>query len=119
MKLIKTASGKTIIKMSKCEWEKIGRTAGWFATLCAACKKLLYPPKHIPNTPDSQVDKSHGFCPKCYKDLYEKDLMKAGYTKEQFIKEIIEQEHRILNAWKNVSEKPSADLFIHNYPELV
>ena len=33
--------------------------------------------------------------------------------------EIIEQEHRILNAWKNVSEKPSADLFIHNYPELV
>ena len=29
MKLIKTASGKQRIKISKSEWESIGRTAGW------------------------------------------------------------------------------------------
>ncbi|UCH72083.1 MAG: hypothetical protein JSW62_00605 [Thermoplasmatales archaeon] len=29
MKLVKTASGKQTIKMSKSEWEEIGRTAGW------------------------------------------------------------------------------------------
>lgn len=29
MKLVKTASGKKIIKMSKSEWQSIGRKAGW------------------------------------------------------------------------------------------
>lgn len=29
MKLVKTASGKQKIKMSKSEWESIGKTAGW------------------------------------------------------------------------------------------
>ena len=31
MKLIKTANGKKTIKMSKSEWESIGRTAGWMS----------------------------------------------------------------------------------------
>ena len=29
MKIIKTASGKKTIKMSKSEWQSIGKTAGW------------------------------------------------------------------------------------------
>jgi len=29
MKVIKTASGKKTIKISKSEWESIGKTAGW------------------------------------------------------------------------------------------
>ena len=29
MKIIKTASGKSIVKLSKKEWLNIGRTAGW------------------------------------------------------------------------------------------
>ena len=29
MKIIKTASGKKTIKMSRKEWESIGKTAGW------------------------------------------------------------------------------------------
>jgi len=32
MKLVKTASGKETIKISKSEWESIGRTAGWLKT---------------------------------------------------------------------------------------
>ena len=32
MKLIKTASGKRTIKMSKSEWKSIGKTAGWMKT---------------------------------------------------------------------------------------
>ena len=32
MKVIKTASGKKTIKMSKREWEGIGKTAGWMKT---------------------------------------------------------------------------------------
>ena len=30
MKVVKTASGKTRIKMSKSEWESIGKKSGWF-----------------------------------------------------------------------------------------
>ena len=30
MKIIKTASGKQTIKISKREWQSIGKTAGWF-----------------------------------------------------------------------------------------
>jgi hypothetical protein len=29
MKLVKTANGKTSIRMSRSEWEKMGREAGW------------------------------------------------------------------------------------------
>jgi len=29
MKLVKTASGKQTVKMSKSEWEEMGRKAGW------------------------------------------------------------------------------------------
>ena len=29
MKIVKTASGKKTIKMSKKEWQSIGRTSGW------------------------------------------------------------------------------------------
>jgi len=29
MKLVKTASGKSVIKMSKSEWQSIGKKAGW------------------------------------------------------------------------------------------
>jgi len=32
MKLIKTASGKTNLKISREEWEKIGNTQGWMKT---------------------------------------------------------------------------------------
>ncbi|UCH72080.1 MAG: hypothetical protein JSW62_00590 [Thermoplasmatales archaeon] len=32
MKLIKTANGKQTIKISKAEWESIGRDAGWMRT---------------------------------------------------------------------------------------
>ena len=31
MKLVKTASGKTTIKMSKSEWKSIGKKAGWIS----------------------------------------------------------------------------------------
>ena len=31
MKIVKTASGKKQIKISKSEWESIGKTAGWTA----------------------------------------------------------------------------------------
>jgi len=29
MKLLKTASGKTTVKMSKSEWTQMGKKAGW------------------------------------------------------------------------------------------
>ena len=40
MKLIKTASGKKQIKMSRKEWETIGKTAGWM-------KEAATPPSQI------------------------------------------------------------------------
>ena len=33
MKIVKTASGKKTIKMSKKEWQSIGRTAGWSGSI--------------------------------------------------------------------------------------
>jgi hypothetical protein len=119
MKLIRTASGKKIIKMNKSEWEKIGQTAGWFFTSCSACQKILLPPKHIPNSQEGEQLKSHGLCPRCFKKLYEKDLLKTEEYAKEFFQSIIEQEHKILNAWKNAGKKPPMDLFVHYYPEFI
>ena len=38
MKIIKTASGKKTIKISRSEWEGIGKKAGWG---CEECKELF------------------------------------------------------------------------------
>jgi len=118
MKITKTASGSTIIRMSRCEWERIGRKAGWFSTLCSACNNILFPPEHIPDTPDDQHVESHGLCPRCIQNLYEKYLVGAKYTKEKFNQEIMEQEQRILNAWKKANKTPPIDLFVNSYPEI-
>lgn len=40
MKLIKTANGKKI-KMSKSEWEGIGKTAGWMRTAGSSAEELI------------------------------------------------------------------------------
>jgi hypothetical protein len=39
MKLIKTASGKRTIKLSKKEWQAIGKTAGWFGDMFGGNKE--------------------------------------------------------------------------------
>lgn len=43
MKLIKTASGKRTIKMSKSEWESIGKTAGWMDNVVNKTKEIFNP----------------------------------------------------------------------------
>ena len=40
MKVIKTAAGKTQVKMSKSEWKEMGRKAGWMKVASeATCKE--------------------------------------------------------------------------------
>ena len=59
MILIKTASGKKTIKISKSEWQSIGKTAGWIKT--AACVD------HTCNDCDHiwQDNDPHSNCPEC------------------------------------------------------
>jgi hypothetical protein len=119
MKIMKTVCGKKIIKMNRNEWNKINQTAGWFFTTCSVCQKILFPPKSISDNQEREQLKSHGLCPKCFKKIYEKDFIDGGYSKEKFFQSIIEQEHKILDAWKNVGRKPPMDLFVHYYPEFI
>ena len=44
MKLVKTASGKIKIKMSKSEWKSIGKKAGWISKIA---QPILYDPASI------------------------------------------------------------------------
>lgn len=56
MKLMKTASGKQTIKMSKKEWESIGKKAGFFGT--TKYYVIVYDKQHIPSIKDSYEDKA-------------------------------------------------------------
>jgi len=47
MKIIKTASGKQTIKMSKKEWESIGKKAKW--TIAQTETKIIQTPDRIEN----------------------------------------------------------------------
>jgi len=62
MKLIKTASGKKTIRVSKSEWESIGKTAGWmkiakkydveyspdFASPAIKKRRIRVEPRYVP-----------------------------------------------------------------------
>jgi len=41
MKLSKTASGKTTVKLSKTEWTNLGKKAGWFKKAGASREDIL------------------------------------------------------------------------------
>ena len=58
MKLTKTADGKTTLKMTRDEWEKIGDQTGWIET--EAKKKKKSP-------------KQHGFIDQCIKENRDKE----------------------------------------------
>ena len=65
MKLIKTASGKQHIKISKSEWGKIGKEAGWdenktHEVMCQACHIMM------PEDDSKQYD-GMKFCEDCYR----------------------------------------------------
>jgi len=61
MKIVKTASGKQTIKMSKKEWESIGKKAGWFKS-AGAETPVIAPPKRktkpLPKDPGAPPEKS-------------------------------------------------------------
>lgn len=53
MKIVKTASGKTTIKMSKAEWQSIGKKAGWTKEEGEhKTVEELYPMKSVNREPD-------------------------------------------------------------------
>jgi len=65
MKIITTASGKQQIKISKSEWEAIGRKAGWdndktLEVMCQACHEMI-------SEDDSLQYDGMKFCKDCYK----------------------------------------------------
>ena len=41
MRVVKTASGKKVVKISRQEWEKIGKTAGWFGDQVSGFKEKM------------------------------------------------------------------------------
>ena len=61
MKLIKTASGKKTIKMSKKEWQSIGKKAGWM-------KKALYSDSGLPE--DTNISQKDDLSRHIQHDLY-------------------------------------------------
>ena len=76
MKLVKTASGKKSVKMSKREWQSIGKTAGWMKkasgswsselTPCDICKTEL---KNEESFYDAETDFGGQWalmCDKCF-----------------------------------------------------
>ena len=58
MKLIKTASGEQTVKMSKSEWEEMGRKAGWIKEAKEASDK--------PSKTKEEIKRK---CPKCKIDM--------------------------------------------------
>jgi len=62
MKIIKTASGKKTIKISKSEWQSIGKKAGWTT---AAFSRENYP---ISWKMEVAIDNLHGYAPKTDED---------------------------------------------------
>ena len=54
MKLIKTASGKTNLKISRKEWENIGKEAKWMGL-----------PDDVNLNFNYELDKTQPSCPKC------------------------------------------------------
>lgn len=58
MKIIRTAENKIIMRMSKNEWNEIGKTQGW---IIEAKKKIEKSPKE------------HGFIDQCIKENKKKD----------------------------------------------
>ena len=91
MKLTKIAS-KTFLKMSRKEWESIGKLASWWVRECAKCHRKMPPltpgtvnldPKAINDPSDPHFGESyhddgkgnekiasHGVCNECGKILY-------------------------------------------------
>lgn len=77
MKLIKTASGKQQLKISRKEWEDIGEKAGWMklaevkAKMCPKCNV----PMEIKSVTEYNVDTGYNDhnvmyeCPKCKKQI--------------------------------------------------
>ena len=59
MKIVTASNGKTKVKISKKEWESVGKKAGWMKTaacmdhVCVKCNHMWFD------------NKSHGVCPKC------------------------------------------------------
>jgi len=84
MKLVKNASGKTTIKMSKSEWANIGKKAGW---LGKTAKSVVYTPEMIrsSNSPESLAE--------AYQDA-------IGQTDEMY-------RNAMFNALKNNPNTPS------------
>jgi len=67
MKITKTASGKSKIKMSKKEWQNIGREAGWMKK--AWQENLTPPDPHPEKVLDDQIEemkREMDDCEKCY-----------------------------------------------------
>jgi len=52
MKLIKTASGKKKLKMSRKEWTSIGKKAGWMRTSQTEATKIFYEKTILDNADD-------------------------------------------------------------------
>jgi hypothetical protein len=51
MKLTKTASGKSIIKLSKSEWEDMGKKAGWLKVADISTEQVLERFPHLVDNP--------------------------------------------------------------------
>jgi DNA-directed RNA polymerase subunit M/transcription elongation factor TFIIS len=75
MRLIKTASGKKTVKISKSEWQSIGKTAGWYD------EGNGYDDRVMDQEPKEQ---SKVKCPKCGRDdakkRYSPDVANPGIT---------------------------------------
>jgi len=53
MKLSKSASGKTLVKMSKSEWESYGEKAGWVKEALGEAGEAFVDPQGMPSSPDA------------------------------------------------------------------
>jgi hypothetical protein len=112
MKLVKQASGKTTIKMSKSEWLDMGKKAGWmkeasisteevlekypqlsdspfleYVTHCVDVEDLITMAKNPDRMGDNElsIHKAHiNLCPKCssYFDKVKKAIDKTGHYSE-------------------------------------
>ncbi len=70
MKIVKTASGKQTIKISKKEWQDIGKKAGWMKTAgkkCDSCEVVMV----------NGVRTHERGCPDAWKD-YEEECKWCG-----------------------------------------
>lgn len=89
MKLVKTASGKRKIKISKSEWASIGKTAGWLGgeqSLTTVIQKLAPGVENVQVFQDGMIEFDYNTLwsqdPQATKQMLDKvqaELMKQGY----------------------------------------